>query len=264
MNNFKEKIKDMSKSKEKTYNCRNLRLIEDRKDGNIFICKTEFLGLIEEHIGKMGANNIEDGTQVVEYTITEGPAGRTVFGEYTDNECNKEKLLYRFDDVWYKTRGRHLSLDQQLTRSELLNLKKEIGKKLKEGKFDCIYSIKCKDAIPKKVKFEGTKYFATYIEDEGTVTFEMINDDSIELKKDGTDLLIRIANEEIVVKGYYASSIEARIEQFEESNFGIEEIEGMKFSNVKNLNGYNQAKFTKEACENIIRTYEKGKITEGR
>lgn len=263
MNNFKEKIKDMSKSKEKTYNCRDLRIIEDTKDGNIFICETEFLGLIEEHIGKMGANNIEDGTQVVEYTITEGPAGRTVFGEYTDNECNKEKLLYRFDDVWYKTRGRHLSLDQQLTRSELLNLKQVIQEKLKEGKYDCIYSIKCKNLQHKRAQFKGAKYFGAYLEDEETVAFEMINDDSVELKKDGTDLLIRIADEEIVVKGYYASSIEAKIEQFEESNFEIEKIEGMRF-NRKSLNGYNQARFTKEACENIIRAYEKGKITEGR
>ncbi len=262
MNSFKEKIKAMVKPKEKSevkqekkYEGYDIVVVEDQIDGNTFICIKERLEADKEYTSKISANNIEDGSQIAEYRLNALPAGRACFGGYTDKECNKGKKIYSFADVWYKIYGEPLE-DKKFTNSELLAMSQEIKEKLKAAKFMYIYSIKYKNPASEKNGFKGSKYFGAYLSgDKETEIFEMFDDDSICIQTVGNsldgNLVIKIENEEIDVGSF---AIADKINASNESKFEIELIDKIGSSKV-----YSKAKYTKEACTQIIKRYERGK-----
>ena len=262
MNKLSEKLRAMfstedesKKPKEKTYTSRDINIVENTKDGNIYVCILELLGKEETRIALLRANNIEDGTKVLDYRLQGLPGGRSCFGGYTDEKDKYEKMLYSFSDVWYKIHGEPLPPNREFTKSELLDMVHEIREKLKEAKYMYLYSIKYKDSVPKK-RFVGTRYFGGYTEekDERKI-FETIDDNnlSIQVVGDAQDasLMITIDNKEINAKtrAHYGD-----LKSAQDSPFEIELIETMGISRV-----FNKAKYTKEACRQIIRNYERNK-----
>ena len=153
IHDFKKRIKDMCKlkekneeSKEKTYSYLDICVVEDTIDENIFVCIKKVLeDRSTEYTKTVGANNIEDESQVAEYRLHGLPAGRACFGGYTDKDYNKGKTIYSFSDVWYKIYGRPLQAGTEFTKRQLLEMLPEIEKKFKDTKFMYLYSIKCKD-----------------------------------------------------------------------------------------------------------------------
>lgn len=259
MNSFKEKIKAMVKPKEKSevakeemYEHYDIVIVEDQIDGNTYTCTKERLKPDREYTAKIGANNIEDGTRVAEYILNALPAGRACFGGYTDEEYNTGKEIYSFSDVWYKIYGEAMQTGRKFTKSELLGISQEIKEKLKDAKFMYIYSIKYKNQLPGENKFKGSKYFGAYLDGDKEI-FEMFDDDSICIETVGNsldgNLVIKIGNEEIDVGSY---AIANKIKASNESKFEIELIEQIGSSMV-----FCKSKYTKEACKQIIRNYER-------
>lgn len=266
MNEFKERIRAMCKSKEKSevteekmYECWEIIIVEDTIDGNTCICTKEVLKSDKAYTKKISANNVENGEQIVEYRINALPAGRACFGGYTDKECNKDKRIYDFADVWYKIYGKPLKTGRKFTESELIAISQEIKNKLKDAKFTYIYSIKCKDTINAKDKFEGVKYFGGYLEQEQrTEIFEMIDDDDIKIASDNTEqgVTITIGGQKIHTK---SSVLSNSIIASQESEFEIILITSIGTSRV-----YSKARYTREACKQIVKDYEKERTDEER
>lgn len=263
MNDFIRRIKAMTKtkeksdeSKEKLFGNNEIIVVKDTKNQNIFVCIRESLGKMKESVVKVRANNIEDGTEVAEYRLNALPAGRVCFGGYTNKECNEGKKIYSFEDAWYKIYGMPIQAGRKFTRSELQDLVQEIRTKLRNAKFTHLYSIRYKKSAHGKKGFEGSKYFGGYlIEGHEEEQFETINDDSIRIQtvednRDG-NLIITVGNQEIDTK---SSVLNGVVREPKESEFEIELIEGLGVSKV-----YSRAKFTKDACRQIIRDYEKEK-----
>lgn len=255
---FFDRIKVIVKPKEKSeveqekkYEGYDIVVVEDQIDGNTFICTKERLEDDKEYTSKISANNIEDGSQIVEYRLNALPAGRVCFGGYTDKECNRGKKIYSFADVWYKIYGEPLK-NKKFTNSELLAMSQEIKEKLKAAKFTYIFSIEYKNN-----GFTSPRYFAGYLKNQETEIFEMIDDGSM-IQTDGSsldgNLTIKIGDEQIDVGSFaIANTIKTR----KESNFDIKLIEQAGESKV-----YSKAKYTKEACKQIIKNYERGKGNE--
>lgn len=266
MNSFKERIKAMVKLKEKsggtnekTYEHYDIVVVEDQISGDTYTCTKERLEPNKEYTAKVGASNIEDGTRVVEYRLNALPAGRACFGGYTDKECNIGKKIYSFADVWYKIYGEAIQTGRKFTKSELLAISPEIKEKLKDAKFVYIYAIKYKDQLPGENKFKSSKYFGACLNsDEEKETFEMLGDDSVCIQTAGNsldgNLVIKIEDEEIDVRSF---AIADRIKASNESKFEIELIKSIGSSRI-----YSKAKYTKEACEQIVRNYEREKEDE--
>lgn len=261
MNKFQEKIKAMCKSKEKTeepkekmYSHSEISIVEDTIDKNIFVCVKKFLGSDEDYTRTIGANNIEDENQVAEYRVNALPAGRACFGGYTDKEYNKGKIVYGFADVWYKIYGEPLQAGRKFTKRELLEITPIIREKFKNARFEYIYGIQCKNQNLEK-PFEGMKYFGSYSrENQESKTYEMIDDDSVKI--DETDknegILITIGNKTIPVKIF--DFLNCTIIESEDAQFEAKLIDSIGVSRL-----YSRAKFTPEACKQIIRNYEKEK-----
>lgn len=259
---FRKRLRDMCKPKksevrqEKKYEGYDIIVVEDQIDGNIFICTKEKLEADKEYTAKISANNIEDGSQIAEYRLNALPAGRAFFRGYTDKECNKGKKIYSFVDVWYKIYGEPLK-DKKFTNSELLAISKEIKEKLKDAKFTYIFSIECKNSVFRENGFTSPKYFVGYLKNQETEIFEMIDDGSM-IKTAGNsldgNLTLKIGDEQIYVGSF---AIANTIKTGKESNFDIKLIEQVGSSRV-----YNKAKYTREACKQIIKNYERGKENE--
>lgn len=227
MNEFKQRIKDLCKtkekkvSKEKMYDYGDLKVVENKITGDISICEVESLGYDRTEFRKrIGANDIESGEQVAEYILQALPAGRACFGGYTDKQCNAGKRLYSFQDVWYKIYGKFLESGKEFTKSELLAISLEMKEKFKDAKYGYIYSIKSKD--------DNIKYLPQYLSRKNSEVkmFEMVD------------------NQYILTDSY--------IMDIELPEFKIEEIKSMGISRV-----YSMARFTKEACIQIIEDYER-------
>lgn len=228
MKAFRERIKYICKRKEKSeepkekiYDYRDLKIVEDRATKVIYICEIESLGYDRtEFRREIRANDIESGEQVVEYVLQALPAGRACFGGYTDKPYNKGKAVYSFQDVWYKIYGKLLDEDRGFTKSELLAVLPEIKEKFKDSKYVYIYSIKSKkDDIKCLIEYLSRK-------NSEVKTFEMID------------------NQYILTDSY---TMDINIPEFK-----LEEIESIGRSRV-----YDRAKFTKEACMQIIVDYER-------
>ena len=121
-------------------------------------------------------------------------------------------------------------------------------------KYNYIYSITCKDINNRQNEFEGTKYFGGYLkENEEMQKFEMLDDDSLCVETVGRNeegnLIIKIGNQEIQTDGYVLGSSTTKSE---DSTFEIKLIDSIGISRV-----FSKAKFTKEACKQIIEDYEK-------
>lgn len=227
-NEFKQRIKNLCKTKEKKvpkekmYYYRNLKVVENTITGDISICEVESLGYDHTEFRKMiGANDIESGEQVAEYVLQALPAGRCCFGGYTNKQCNTGKKLYSFQDVWYKLYGKSLEAGKEFTKSELLAISSEMKEKFKDAKYGYIYSIKS--------KYDDIKCLTQYLSRKNSEVkmFEMID------------------NQYILTDSYlmYIAIPE----------FKMEEIKSMGISRV-----YSMARFTKEACTQIIENYERG------
>lgn len=226
MNSFKERIKAMVKTREKKeemnekrYDYRDIKVVEDTKDRNIFICEVESLGYdYSEFRRRIGANDIESGEQVAEYVLQGLPAGRVCFGGYTDNSCNNGKVVYSFIDVWYKIYGKHIKSDKEFTKSELLAVSPEIKEKFKDTRYKYIYSIKSKG---KDIK-DLTQYLS---------------------RKNSEEKMFEIIDGKYILTDFYI--MKSNIPEFE-----IKEIKSMDSSRI-----YSTANFTKEACIQIIDDY---------
>lgn len=225
---FQNRIKEMCKPKlknevpkEKTYNYRDLKVVEDRVTKVISICEAEALGYDRTDYRRViRAMDIESREQVVEYVLQALPAGRACFGGYTDKPYNKGKAVYSFQDVWYKIYGKELKSSRTFTKSELLAVLPEIKEKFKDSKYVYIYSIKSKkDDIKCLIEYLSRK-------NSEVKTFEMID------------------NQYILTDSY---TMDINIPEFK-----LEEIESIGRSRV-----YDRAKFTKEACMQIIVDYER-------
>lgn len=261
MNDFKKRIEDMCKpkekieeSKEKTYSHLDIMVVENAIDENIFVCIKEFLDSDREYTRTIGANNIEDGSQVAEYRVNALPAGRACFGGYTDKEYNKGKVLYGFADVWYKIYGEPLQAGRKFTKRELLEITPILREKFKNARFEYIYGIQCKNLNFEK-PFEGMKYFGSYSRgNQKSKTYEMINDDSVKI--DETDknegILITIGNKTIPIE--ISDFLNCTIIKSEDAQFEAKLIDSIGVSRL-----YSRAKFTPEACKQIIKNYEKEK-----
>lgn len=228
MKAFRERIKYICKRKEKSeepkekiYDYRNLKVVEDTTSESIFICEIESLGYDRTEFRRIiGANDIENGVQVVEYVLQGLPAGRVCFGGYTDKQFNLGKTLYSFQDVWYKIYGKELDSSRTFTKSELVEISQEIKEKFKNSKYRYIYSIKRKE--------DDIKYLLQYLNRENSEVklFEMID------------------NRYILTDSYI---MDINIPEFK-----LEEIKSVGSSRV-----YDRARFTKEACKQIIEDYER-------
>lgn len=259
--------KDESKKpKEKKYKSSDINIVKNTSDGNIYICLLESLGKVGEYVVKIGANNIEDESRITEYKLQMLPAGRVTFGGYVNEEDKTSKSLYSFSDVWYKIYGKLLNPDRTFTKGELLDLQQEIIQKLKQAKFDTIYSIRYKDSAKVK-EFEGTKYFGRCREDEqAEPVFEAIDDSSIFQTvgdKRYKDLVITIYKDLFITVGpkkikTKIKVIDGIINDSEESPFDVQKIETKGVSRV-----FNKSEFTLDACRQIIRDYKREK-EEGR
>ena len=262
MNKLSQKLRAMfgtedesKKPKEKTYKSEDINIVQDTKDGNIYVCTLEFLEEEKKGVTILGANNIENGARIVEYRLIRLPVGRPQFGGYVDGRDRNARTLYSFADIWYKTHGERLSLDRVFTESELLSMVEEIRDKLKEAKYMYLYSIKYKDSFPKK-HFTGTRYFGCYTEEkEGRKIFETIDDNnlSIQVVGDAQDasLMITIDNKEINAKTRMRY---CDLKSAQDFPFEIARIETIGVSRV-----FNKAKYTPDACRQIIRNYEREK-----
>ncbi|MCI8353227.1 MAG: hypothetical protein HFJ58_06620 [Clostridia bacterium] len=259
---FQKRLKDMcrpkqksERAKEKIYDYGDLKIVENIITGDISICEVEALGYDRtEFRRKIGANDIENGEQVAEYVLQGLLAGRVCFGGYTDKTCNSGKRIYSFLDVWYKIYGKPLEENRKFTKEELLRISREIKEKFKDTKYNYIYSITCKDINNRQNEFEGTKYFGGYLkENEEMQKFEMLDDDSLCVETVGRNeegnLIIKIGNQEIQTDGYVLGSSTTKSE---DSTFEIKLIDSIGISRV-----FSKAKFTKEACKQIIEDYEK-------
>lgn len=258
MNKLSQRLRAMfgtedesKKPKEKTYKSRDINIVENTKDGSIYVCILELLGKAETWVGLLRANNVEDGAKIVDYRLQGLPGGRTCFGGYTDEKDKYEKMLYSFSDVWYKIHGEPLSPNREFTKSELLGMVQEIREKLKEAKYMYLYSIKYKDSFPEK-SFQGTKYFGAYTGEEDRKIFEAIDNDlGIQAFGDANDarLIITMGGKKIDAK---SNLMYDRVLSDEGSPFEIEQIETIGVSRV-----FNKAKYTPDACRQIIRNYER-------
>lgn len=224
MKKFKQRIKEMCKTEEneipeeKKYNYGNLKVVENTITGQVSICEVESSGYDYSAYRKIVANDIENGEQVLEYLLRGLPGGRCCFGGYTDKLCNTGKAIYNFQDVWYKIYGKFLKLGKEFTRDELLAKSAEIKEKFKETKYRYIYSIKSKN--------DNIKPLIQYLKDNEVKIFEIID------------------NKYILIDSYIVSS--------EMPELKFEQIESIGTSRV-----YTVARFTKEACTQIIDDYTK-------
>lgn len=228
INEFKKRIKDMCKtkekseiSKEKMYYYGDIKVVENTITGDVSICEVESLGYDRTEFRKIiGANDIESGEQVAEYVLQALPAGRACFGGYTDKLCNSGKALYSFQDVWYKIYGKFLQSGKEFTKNELLAMSSEMKGKFKDAKYGYIYSIKSKG--------EDIKCLIEYLSRENSEVkaFEIID------------------NRYVLADSY--------IMDIEIPEFKIEQIKSMGKSRT-----YSMARFTKEACTQIIDDYER-------
>lgn len=269
MKDFIKKFREMygtedesKKIKEKKYKSRDINIVKNTRDGNIYICLLESLGKVGEYVVKIGANNIEDESRITEYKLQMLPAGRVTFGGYANEEDKTSKSLYSFSDVWYKIYGKPLNPDRTFTKGELLDLQQEIIQKLKQAKFDTIYSIRCKDSAKVK-KFEGTKYFGRYREGEQTEpVFKAIDDSSIFQTVGDTrckDLVVTIYKDLFNIIGPKKINTKIKvmdgvIQDSGESPFEVQTIETKGVSRV-----FDKAEYTLDACRQIINDYERNR-----
>lgn len=214
------KPKKSEVEEEKKYGGYDIVIVEDQIDGNTFICRKQKLESNQKYTTKISANNIEDGSQIAEYKLNALPAGRACFGGYTDKECNKGKKIYSFEDVWYKIYGKFLELGKEFTKSELLAILPEMKEKFKDAKYGYIYFIKSKD--------DDIKCLTQYLS-----------------KKNSKVKMLEIIDSQYILTDSYIMDIEI-------PEFKIEEIKSMGISRV-----YSKARFTKEACTQIIENYER-------
>ncbi len=261
MQEFKQKIKAMLRTKEQeeqskgaTYGDTDINIVRDTNSGKIWICTKEVVAKNEEKYRiTVGSNHIGSEEQMAEYHLQSLPAGRVCFGGYTHKEVNQNKELYRFSDVWYKLYGTPLQMDRKFAKENLLALEPQIEEKWKEAKFSQIYAITCKDQSRKKKLFEGTKYFASCQEGEEIPHFEMIDDENSEIQIRGNARNGRIT---LIIEGQKIDiedlCLGSQIVRAKKSEFTIEVIEEIGRSRV-----YTQAKYTKEACKQIVEQYER-------
>lgn len=229
---FRKRLMDMCKTKAKSKETKegicdygDLKVVENTINGDISICKIESLGYDRtEFRRKIGANDIESGVQVAEYILQGLPAGRVCFGGYTDKQCNVGKTLYSFQDVWYKIYGKPLEADKGFTKSELLEASSKIKEKFKDAKYKYIYSIQYKG----KNGSEDINYLTQYLS-----------------KKNSEIKMFEMIDNQYILTDSYIMDID--IPEFE-----IKQIESIGSSRV-----YDRAKFTQEACKQIIKDYEK-------
>lgn len=264
MNDFKNRIRNMlkrPKEEEKGYNYSDLEVRQNVTSGDIAFYRRESVKGVDPYTAKRRAINIEDESDVVEYTVNCLPGGRVAFGKYISEYDSQNYKFYDFMNILYHIYGKVPFLDRKFTRDELLKILQEIREKTEEMRYEYLYEIKYKDSFKGRREFKGAKYFGGYIEENAkSEKFELIDSGDIHAKIVGDEyderLIIMIRDKTIetgsFINGHFIAYNPNLLSPFE-----IKEISSSPISRM-----YDQPKFTLVALREIVREYERGE--EGR
>lgn len=260
MNDFKKRIRYIFKrpeEEEKGYDYTDLEIRQNLTSGDIAIYTREEFKGDQPYTAKRRATNIEDETDVIEYSLQGLPGGRVTFGGYIGEYNKEENKLYSFRDVWYKLFGESLSeSSKKFTEEELIEILPKIKDGIGQAKFWRMYEIKYKDGFKGKKEFDGSKYFADYIDENDKEKFEQIGNHGISdqiVEKELNSIIIKVGEKEIDTE-YFV------IEEIIYTNNS--EFEIKLLCNPGRSRIYDPVKFTPNALKKIIAEREKAERNE--
>lgn len=260
MNDFKKRIRyifQRPEEEEKRYGCDDIEVRYNTTWGETAIYTRESLEGDQPYTAKIRATNIEDETDVIEYSLQGLPGGRVTFGGYIGEYNKEENKLYSFRDVCYKLFGESLSKSsKKFTKKELIEMLPNIKKTMGQAKFWRMYEIKYKDEFKGKKEFDGSKYFADYIDENDEEKFEQIgkqeNSNQI-VGKELNSIIIKVGEKEIDTEHF----VMGEIIYANNSDFEIKILCNPGRSRI-----YDPVKFTPNALKKIIAEHEKAERNE--